>query len=226
MAYFDPVYNLTLKHEGGFQQFPNDSANYVNGKLIGTNKGISAEGYYAYYKKVPTVQDMKNLTFEQAKAIYKKNYWDKINGDKIKNQSVAELMFQFIIGSGASQLSDLKDIANVISGKKLILSIDRAFTDAEINIINALPSDKYWAALKAWRHAFFVRLVAKKPKLKQFLKGWQNRLDSYKFIPDAISENPSATGGTLFFLILIGVAIAKRKSIAAFLDKHKPIKTK
>jgi lysozyme family protein len=198
MANFDPIFNLTLKHEGGFQQLPNDSANYVNGKLIGTNKGISAIGYYDFYKKIPTVEQMKNLTFDQAKAIYKKNYWDKINGDKINNQSVAELMFQFIIGSGASQLSDLKDIANKIAGKKLLASVDKTFTDAEAQIINSLPADKYWAALKAWRHAFFIRLVNAKPKLKQFLKGWQNRLNSYVFRPSSkdIATNNS---GTFFF---------------------------
>lgn len=199
MAQFDPVFNLTLKHEGGFQQFPNDSANYVNGKLIGTNRGISAIAYYSHYKKVPTVQDMKNLTVEQAKAIYKRNYWDKINGDKINNQSVAELMFQFIIGSGASQLSDLKNIANIIAGKKVMAEIDKTFTDAEAAIINSLPAVKYWAALKAWRHSFFIRLVKAKPKLQQFLKGWQKRLDSYVFKPSPQDTTDNNSNGAFFF---------------------------
>lgn len=220
MATFDPIFNLTLNHEGGFQKLVNDSANYIDGKLIGTNRGISAVGYYGFYKKIPTEQDMKSLTVEQAKAIYKKNYWDKINGDKIKNQSVAELMFQYIIGSGASQLSDIKDIANIIAGKKLIVSIDRTFTDAEISIINNLSSDKLWNSLKEWRHAFFIRLVAKKPKLKQFLKGWQSRLNSYKFRADIISDNKTATGGGLFFLTLTVLAIWKRKQIGAFVKKQ------
>lgn len=220
MANFDPIFILTLSHEGGFQKLANDSANYVNGKLIGTNRGISAVGYYDFYKKIPTEQDMKLLTSEQAKAIYKKNYWDKINGDKIKNQSVAELMFQYIIGSGASQISNIKDIANVIAGKKIISSNDNKFTDAEINIINNLASDKFWEALKAWRHSFFIRLVTLKPKLKQFLNGWQTRLNSYKFIPDIISENPKATGGGLFFLTLTVVAIWKRKAIAEWINKQ------
>lgn len=198
MAEFDSIFQLTLNHEGGFQVFPNDSANYVNGKLIGTNRGISAIAYYNHYKRAPTQQDMKNLTIEQAKAIYKKNYWDKINGDKIKNQSVAELMFQFIIGSGASQLSDLKDIANSVAGKKVLASVDRTFTDAEIAIINAIPTQQYWEALKAWRHAFFVRLVKAKPALMQFLKGWQRRLNSYVFKPTA-NDVKVAAGGAFFF---------------------------
>lgn len=181
MADFKPIYDTTLVHEGGFQKFPNDSANYVNGVLIGTNHGISAIAYYNHYKKVPTEADMKALTKQQAYEIFKKNYWNKVNGDKIKNQSVAQLMFQFIIGSGASQLSDLKDIANSVGANPPLKSADTAFTDAEADIINSLDQKKYWEAMKKWRHAFFVRLVEKKPDLKQFLKGWQKRLNSYTF---------------------------------------------
>lgn len=197
MANFDPVFKLTLNHEGGFQKFPNDSANWVNGKLIGTNRGISAVAYYQFYNRVPTEQDMRNLTQDQAKAIYKRNYWDKINGDRIKNQSVAELMFQFIIGSGASQLSDLKDIANSVAGKKILASVDRSFTNAEIDLINKLPARIYWESLKAWRHAFFLRLVKAKPQLNQFLKGWQKRLNSYQFVPT--QGDVEGSGAAFFF---------------------------
>lgn len=220
MADFRKIFELTLNHEGGFQKFANDSANYVNGKLIGTNRGISASAYYTYYKRVPTEQDMRNLTKEQAYQIYKANYWNKINGDKINNQSVAELMFQYIIGSGASQLSDLKDIANKVAGKKIIASVDRTFTDAEIELINKLPAKIYWEALKAWRHAYFLRLVAAKPKLKQFLKGWQKRLNSYVFVPTEkdVTDN-SGTGAGLFFLTLTLLAIWKRKELKQLITK-------
>lgn len=220
MAEFKPIFDLTLNHEGGFQKFANDSANYVKGILIGTNRGISASAYYTFYNKIPTESDMRNLTKEQAYQIFKKNYWNKINGDKINNQSVAELMFQFIIGSGASQLSDLKDIANAVAGKKLIASIDRTFTDAEIDIINKLPTKIYWEALKSWRHAYFLRLVKVKPKLKQFLNGWQTRLNSYVFKPSE-KDNNSTTGGGLFFLTLLTIAIIKRKSIINYINKPK-----
>lgn len=201
MANFKPVFDLTLKHEGGFQKFPNDSANIINGVVIGTNRGISAQAYKQYFKKTPTENDMRALTEEQAAAIFKANYWNKINGDKIKNQSIAELMFQYIIGSGASQLSDLKDIANMVAGKKVLASTDTPFTDAEAEIINNLPQKKYWDALKEWRHAFFLRIVnnsiekltrqlGRTPTekelndktLKRFLKGWQSRLNSYVYV--------------------------------------------
>ena len=203
MANFKPIYDTTLKHEGGFQKFANDSANYVNGKLIGTNKGISASAWATFYKRTPTEADMKALTHEQAAEIFKKNYWNKINGDKIKNQAVAQMMFQFIIGSGASQLSDLKDIASITARKKgLLKSNDLPITDKEAEIINSINPKAYWESMKYWRHSFFLKIVKKNPKLLQFLKGWQKRLNSYVFNDDGSLTNTSkGVGGVAFFFI-------------------------
>lgn len=183
MASFEQAIKGTFKAEGGFQNHAEDNANYVNGILIGTNKGISAQGYYSFYKKVPSVEDMKNLTEEQAMKIFKWNYWDKIGGDNINNQSVAELMFQFVIGSGASQLSDLKDIANAVYGTEVLKETDTAFTKAECDFINLLDQSKYHAALKEWRMNLYDIIVKRNPAKQKFLKGWQNRLNTHIFKP-------------------------------------------
>lgn len=208
MANFEKVYELTRKNEGGFQNDPDDSANYVNGKLIGTNKGISAQAYYKYFNRVPSEADMRMISSEVAKAIFKKNYWDKIQGDLIKSQSVSELMFQYIIGAGPSQLSDLKDIANMVAGKKLLASVDVPFTVKEIEIINSLNARDYWDALKKWRHEYFIIITNKNPKLKKFLKGWQDRLNRYVYVPvgdgsDEKKKGLSQKVKTLLALLLL-----------------------
>ena len=181
MADFNKAILNTFKAEGGFQNDKADNANYVNGVCIGTNRGISAVGYYSFYKKVPTVQQMKDLTVEQAKAIFKGNYWDKVGSDLIKNQSVAELMFQFIIGSGASQLSDLKDIANVVFGKDELKENDLPLNNFEINFINNLDQHKYFNAMWSWRMGFYDIVVQRNPAKLKYLQGWKNRLITHKF---------------------------------------------
>lgn len=182
MASFDKAIINTFKAEGGFQQDSSDNANYVNGILIGTNRGISAQGYYAYYKKVPTVNDIKKLTVEQAKEIFKGNYWDKVCGDLINNQSVAELMFQFVIGSGLSQISDIKDIANKIGGKTVLTLNDLPITKQDAFFINSINQESFHARMKEWRFDLYNRIVAKNPAKQKFLKGWQNRLNTHKYI--------------------------------------------
>lgn len=182
MASFDKAIINTFKAEGGFQQDASDNANYVNGVLIGTNRGISAQGYYAYYKKIPTVNDIKNLTVEQAKQIFKGNYWDKVGCDFIENQSVAELMFQFVIGSGTGQISDIKDIANKTGGKVVFILNDLPISKMDAIYINSLSQELFHSKMKEWRLEFYNRVVAKNPAKLKFLNGWQNRLNTHKYI--------------------------------------------
>lgn len=58
---------FVLRQEGGLSTDPNDPGNYVNGVFVGTKYGISANAH-------PGV-DIVNLTVEQAKEIYFKDYW-------------------------------------------------------------------------------------------------------------------------------------------------------
>lgn len=181
MASFEAEYLKTKPREGGFQNHEDDKANYVNGVLIGTNLGISAQAYYGYYKKIPTVEQMKALTVEQAMKIYKSNYWDKIAGDYIINQSVAALMFQFIIGSWVSQLSDIKDIANDTFGRDVLVSNDLPITKSDAIFINSINQEKFHANLKQWRFNYYDRICLANPKLNKFKSGWQKRLNGHIF---------------------------------------------
>ena len=65
---FDEIIDITLKHEGGYVHDPKD----LGGE---TNFGIAKRFY-------PDV-DIKNLTKEEAKEIYKKDYWDRYKAEKL-----------------------------------------------------------------------------------------------------------------------------------------------
>ena len=182
MASFEKAVITTFKAEGGFENDKEDNANFVNGVCIGTNRGISAQAYYAYFKKIPTEKQMRDLTPEQAMLIYKGNYWDKIAGDFIVNQSVAELMFQFIIGSGQGQVSDIKDLANKANGSAVLISNDLPITKADSIFINGLNQSLYFKGLWDFRLSFYDKVVKNTPAKIKYLKGWQNRLNTHKFI--------------------------------------------
>lgn len=79
-ALFKKLINRVLAHEGGYTNDPRDPGNWTGGKvkvgvLKGTKFGIAANTY-------PNL-DIKNLTRDQAIAIYKRDFWDAVDGDRL-----------------------------------------------------------------------------------------------------------------------------------------------
>jgi lysozyme family protein len=69
-----------LEYEGGYQADPNDKGNWTGcavgaGTNKGTNRGISACGY--------PHEDIKGMTEERAREIYRSDFWDAIKGDDL-----------------------------------------------------------------------------------------------------------------------------------------------
>ena len=77
---FDRAYEFVSKWEGGFQNHPDDHGNWTGGRkgvgeLKGTNFGISAASY--------PYLDIQNLTREQAKEIFRKDYWEASGANEL-----------------------------------------------------------------------------------------------------------------------------------------------
>ena len=71
-------------HEGGYVNHPDDPGGE-------TKFGISKRTY-------PEV-DIKNLSINEAMFLYKRDFWDKIHGDKL-HDGVAFQLFDFAVNSG------------------------------------------------------------------------------------------------------------------------------
>jgi len=97
MADFNKCIGKTLAHEGG--------AKYTNDP---TDRG--GETKYGISKRSYPQEDIKNLTEERAKELYKRDYWDRIRGDDIKDEAIAFNIFDCAVNMGvrtASRLSSL-----------------------------------------------------------------------------------------------------------------------
>lgn len=182
MADFNSIVEKTLNFEGGFQNHSTDTANYCNGNLIGTNRGISAIGYKGFYGVCPTVDQMKALTKDQAKMIYKKNYWDFIQADLINNQSVAHIFFDTHIASGGNGIIRLKKAINKYYGEAKVKVNSSAFTATHVALINGADASKLFAITKQGEIDNRTNLATTNPsKYGMFLKGWLNRLNAITF---------------------------------------------
>lgn len=84
---FDTVFERVIGHEAGYTDNPKDPGNWTGGKvnsgeLKGTKYGIAANTY-------PDL-DIKNLTKDQAKAIYYEDWWLALGMDRFS----AAMQFQ------------------------------------------------------------------------------------------------------------------------------------
>lgn len=89
---FDTAFELVIGHEQGFQSNPNDRGNYTpDGRLVGTNFGISARSY-------PT-EDIKGMTLVRAKQIYLHDFWGPA-GCAVVPDILKFHLFDFAVNSG------------------------------------------------------------------------------------------------------------------------------
>jgi lysozyme family protein len=117
MADFLKAYEKTSQSEGGYTAHPKDNGNWTGGRqgvgvLIGTNFGVSAPLLKQFLGRNPTVTEMKNLSLDTVKNLFKKLYWDAIRGDEIINQEIANEFFDDAILSG--QVSAIKKMQTVL----------------------------------------------------------------------------------------------------------------
>lgn len=92
---FQQALTLVLKHEGGYSNHPDDKGGP-------TNLGVTIGTYRLYVNPNGTIDDLKKLTVAQAGIVYKKEYWDKVNGDSLPS-GVDYAVFDFAVNSGVSR---------------------------------------------------------------------------------------------------------------------------
>lgn len=105
MADFITAYSRTAKTEGGFTDDPDDNGNWTGGRkglgsLVGTNYGITARDLMWHLRRVPTVDDMRNISIDTVKEIYRANYWNVVHGDEINDQEIANDLYDAAVNMG------------------------------------------------------------------------------------------------------------------------------
>lgn len=67
-----------------------------------TNKGVTIGTFRDYRKRkglpAPTVDDLKNISESEWHEIFKSLYWDRWKADYILNQSVANILVDWVLG--------------------------------------------------------------------------------------------------------------------------------
>ncbi len=169
MADFDKAVQLILKHEGGFVDHPADPGG-------ATNRGITFNLFKQYAVALDlekTVEALKTLTEDQAKFIYRENFWKPMQGDKFENQQVAEIVFDAYVNMGGKALK--------LFQKALGVENDGDIGPHTLAVLKQQDQRTVFENFKEVRQMFYQGLVARKPELKVFERGWMNRINSFTY---------------------------------------------
>lgn len=167
MASFVNAHRKVALSEMGYTNNPADRGNWVDGQLIGTNYGISAPVLKAYLGRTPSVSEMINLSPKIASEIYKNEYWDKVDGDELKNQSVALLLYDGAVNQGVGYMRSV---------------VKNALKEQGITYRGIIADDINKANQKKFFNSIFNQRLAKYSSGQaDFRKGWIDRLNDIKF---------------------------------------------
>lgn len=149
MNWFDQCFDKLIGHEGGYVNDPRDPGGE-------TNFGISKRAY-------PQV-DIKNLTLDAAKAIYKRDYWDRAQCDKLPPQ-LAYLLFDAAVNSGIGQA--IRFLQRAVN-----LADDGVLGPLTLAAVQRLDAESVATRYLAQRLEFMTKLST----WDTFGKGWARRI--------------------------------------------------
>lgn len=150
---FDTAFDRILSHEGGYSNHPDDPGGET---MWGVTIAVArANGYTG---------PMRSMPRETAKAIYRSQYWDKVQADRMPFP-VAFQVFDAAVNHGAAQAAKLLQRAagvadDGIIGPKTLAAVASRNAAVILLLFNA-EREQFYTDLKTW---------------PSFGKGWSRRV--------------------------------------------------
>lgn len=161
MSNFEKAFQELLGNEGNFKKESTDRMDWTggqvgSGKLVGTKYGISAGTY-------PTL-DIPNLTLAQARAIYKRDFWDKFRGDEFDY----EIAFQVLDAA----VNHSMDTAKRFMQRALGVKDDGVMGPITISALHAMDPNVFNMLFLAERLEYFTKIKT----WDTYGRGWARRV--------------------------------------------------
>ena len=163
MADFAPAFEKMLHDEGGMQltNIPGDRGGMTYAG-IARNANPDWAGWQFIDRK-----DFGSAT-QLVREFYKVNFWDRVRGDELTNQAIAETIFNFAVNTGVGIASKL---AQLIVGA----TPDGAIGAKTLERLNICTAEKFLPAYALAKIQRYVDICMKNRDQSKFLLGWVRR---------------------------------------------------
>ncbi|WP_196786517.1 glycoside hydrolase family 108 protein [Burkholderia territorii] len=171
-AKFKKISAIILQHEGGY-------SNRANDKGGPTNHGIAWNTWQSYAMEdlgvEPTIDNLKNLTNDQAEKIYLKRYWEPKGFCKFNDMRVALMVYDWTITSGGAA----KQIQKLLNSKyNANVTVDGGMGGETVAALNGIKNqDLLLQDIAEIRRQYYTNLTINDPTQIDNLKGWLNRVN-------------------------------------------------
>ena len=105
-------------------------------------------------------------------------YWDEVRGDEIALQELADLVFDFQVNTGDAASKLLQRVLNEL-GAQPPLEVDGDIGPGTMRALQGMDQKAVYRRYKQGRIDYYQDLVARRPALRKFLKGWLIRVDTF-----------------------------------------------
>lgn len=116
---------------------------------------------------------LKNLRYEEWLDILKTMYWNRWKADSITDQSVANILVDWVWASGITGIKRAQKILGVMA--------DGIVGKMTLGAVNGSDGRELFARLKADRLKHFEEICRRLPSQKKFLRGWQRRVNAIEY---------------------------------------------
>jgi len=159
---WEKSFEYLIDSEGGFAKLDGDSGGT-------TNHGVTQKVWEAWVGHSVTEDEMKALTVDDVKPVYKKEFWDAVRADDLPS-GIDYLCFDFAVNSGTNR-------AIVILQQSIDVVVDGHLGPITLNKTNKLYQEDAQKLIETYsdnKETFYQSLKT----FPLFGKGWLNRIDT------------------------------------------------
>jgi lysozyme family protein len=169
MADFTRAFQLVIANEGGYVNDPDDPGGEtykgVARKIFSKWEGWTKIDLLKRQPGFPGNLDKDVELQHDVEEFFRVNFWDKINGDQIASQKMAESIFDFGVNAGVGTSAALAQM--VVSA-----DVDGVIGKNTVAKLNVFIPEHFLAAFTVAKIARYINIVKKRPASRKYFYGW------------------------------------------------------